>query len=148
MQQERLPHSVILIISKCFWGKMDIDGGRELKDIDRQILNELLYKVLSLFTLVKLDNFDISQYLSELSKIDPLAALKLAELLGKKSKVESDMGLSGDSRYLIRMLKAIFAEAEQSQDEQLIDRAIALQDLFLELNVYGMNDFLDKAAIN
>jgi hypothetical protein len=148
LQQERLPSSIILIISKYFWGKMDIDGGRELKNIDRQILNELLDKMLTLFKLVKLDRFDISQYLSELSKTDPLEALRLSELLGKKSKVESDMGLSSNSRYLMRTLKAIFAEAEQSQDGELIDRAIALQDLFLELNVYGMNDFLDKAATN
>ena len=146
IKQDRLPHSIVLIISKCFWGKMDIDGGKELKNIDSQILNELLSKILALFELVKLDNFDIPQYLSELSKVSPLEALKLSELLGKKSKIESDMGLSGDSRYLIMTLKAIFAEAEESQDRDLLDRAIALQDLFLELNIHGMNDFLDKAT--
>jgi Effector-associated domain 7 len=150
MQQERLPHSILLRISKCFWSKMEMDGGRELKNIDSQILNELLHKILPLFELVRLDNFDIPQYLSELSQIDPLEALKLAELLGKKAKAEVDMGLSGDSRYLIMTLKAIFAfaETEANQGMELIDRAIALQDLFLELNIYGMDDFLDKAARN
>jgi hypothetical protein len=43
-------------------------------------------------------------------------------------------------------LKEIFAEAEDSQDMSLTNRAIALQDLFLEINIHGMDDFLDKSA--
>jgi hypothetical protein len=93
----------------------------------------------------KLDNFDISQYLSELSRVDPIKTLKLSEILASKLKKEVNSYIH-DSKYLTMALKEIFAEAEDSQDMSLTNRAIALQDLFLEIDIHGMDDFLDKSA--
>jgi hypothetical protein len=146
IKDDRLPSGILVKISKCFWGEMDIDGGKDRKNIDYKILSNLLEKILSVHELAQLHVFDISQYLSELSRVNPLEALQLLELSAIRLKEEADSAWILEPKYLIMTLKEIFAEAEESQDMDLINRAINLQDLFLELNINGIDNFLDKAA--
>jgi hypothetical protein len=145
IKRNLLPQRVLLQISKCFHEKINIDNKTRSKNIEPQILSDILEKILTFCGMSKLDNFDISQYLSELSRVDPIKALKLSEILASKLKEEVNSYIH-DSKYLTMALKEIFAEAEDSQDMSLTNRAIALQDLFLEINIHGMDDFLDKSA--
>jgi hypothetical protein len=46
------------------------------------------------------------------------------------------------------VLKEILSEADETDDPELIQRAISLQDHFLRLNVYGIEELLTKAGQN
>ena len=57
-------------------------------------MNGLLEKILSVHKLAQLHVFDISQYLSELSRVNPLEALQLLELSAIRLKEEADASIS------------------------------------------------------
>ncbi len=137
VDKDRLPSGILIMISKYF---------RDEINIDCKILNNLLEKILCVQDLCQLRSFNIPQYLSKLSRVNPLDALQLLELLALKLKGEAHSAWILDSKYTIMAFKEIFAEVEDSQDIELINRAIKLQDLFLELNINDMDNFLDKAA--
>jgi hypothetical protein len=146
VDKDRLHSGILVMISQYFSKKIDIDREIDRENIDCKILSNLLEKILCIHNLAQLHSFGISQYLSKLSRVNPLEALPLLELLARKLKEEADSAWILEPKYLIMTLKEIFAEVEESQDMDLINRAIDLQDLFLELNINGIDNFLDKAA--
>jgi hypothetical protein len=144
--KDRLPSGILVMISKYFPDEIDIDEKTDRERVDYKILNDLFEKILCVHNLDQLYSFGIPQYLSKLSRVNPLDALQLLELSALKLKGEVNSAWILDSEYTIMALKEIFAEVEDSPDMELINRAINLQDLFLELNINGMDNFLDKAA--
>jgi hypothetical protein len=146
VDKDRLSSGILVMISKYFPDEIDIDKKTDRERVDYKILNNLFEKILCAHNLDQLHSFGIPQYLSKLSRVNPLDALQLLELSALKLKGEVKSAWILDSEYTIMALKEIFAEVEDKQDTELINRAINLQDLFLELNINGMNNFLDKAA--
>lgn len=49
---------------------------------------------------------------------------------------------------LVAALKEILSEADESDNSELIQRAISLQDRFLKLDVYGIEELLARAGQN
>jgi hypothetical protein len=49
---------------------------------------------------------------------------------------------------LIATLKEILSEADETDDSELIQRAINLQDRFLRLDIHGIEELLAKAGQN
>ncbi|NER46009.1 MAG: hypothetical protein F6J92_04835 [Symploca sp. SIO1A3] len=54
----------------------------------------------------------------------------------------------GNPKPLIAALNEILREADETDNSELIQRAIRLQDSFLELNVHGIEELLASAGQN
>ncbi len=92
-------------------------------------------------------NFDgILQWLSYESRRDPLSALELSEALAEKFETTINASLLWQTDPLISALNEILREADETDDRQLIQRAINLQDRFLRLGVRGIEELLNKAG--
>ena len=76
---------------------------------------------------------------------NPISTFDLVENLAEKIESEQQP-LFGDSKPLITMLNAILREADEFDDPQRIQKAIALQDRFLKLDIHGMEEMLNRAA--
>src|SRR5919202_3678642 len=68
---------------------------------------------------------------------DPLFALDVVEELTSKLEREMKPHQIWHTKPLIAALKEILSEADETDDSELIQRAINLQDRFLRLDVYG-----------
>jgi hypothetical protein len=79
---------------------------------------------------------------------DPLSAMDLVEMLAEKLDTEIKPYDIGDTQPLIAALKEILSEADETDDPNLIQRAISLQDSFLRLDIYGIEELLAKAGQN
>ena len=74
-----------------------------------------------------------------------LFVLELTEALAQKLETINASQL-WQTQPLISALNEILREADETDDPQLIQRAINLQDRFLRLGVYGMEELLDRAG--
>jgi hypothetical protein len=79
---------------------------------------------------------------------DPLSAMDLVEMLAEKLDTEMKPYHIGHTQPLIAALKEILSEADETDDPNLIQRAISLQDRFLRLDIYGIEELLAKAGQN
>jgi hypothetical protein len=79
---------------------------------------------------------------------DPLSAMNLVEMLAEKLDTEIKPYHIGHTQPLIAALKEILSEADETDDPDLIQRAISLQDSFLRLDIYGIEELLAKAGQN
>lgn len=85
---------------------------------------------------------------------DPLSALDMAEVLVEKleMKMRSRSGAGTRSHLLwrtqplIAALNEILREADETDDSELIHRAISLQDCFLRLDLHGIEELFVKAG--
>lgn len=84
-------------------------------------------------------------WLAVLSIRDPLASLELLEILADKLSAESTRRLY-EGKSLIQALNSLLREADETDDGQLINRVIGLQDRFLQLDLYGIEDFFNAAG--
>jgi hypothetical protein len=75
-----------------------------------------------------------------------LFVLELTEALAQKLETRINASQLWQTQPLISALNEILLEADETDDPQLIQRAINLQDRFLRLGVYGMEDLLDRAG--
>jgi len=81
------------------------------------------------------------------SRIDPMIALELCEsLLSKLLSFETKVRL-WHSEPLISALTTILREADESDDLELINRAVHVQDQFLLMGIDGMDKYLEEAAL-
>ncbi len=81
------------------------------------------------------------------SGIDPMIALELCEcLLSKLLSFETKVRL-WHSEPLISALTTILREADESDDIELINRAVHVQDQFLLMGIDGMDKYLEEAAL-
>jgi len=76
---------------------------------------------------------------------EPLSVLELTEALVQKLETINASQL-WQTQPLISALNQILREADQTDEPQLIQRAINLQDRFLRLGVRGMEELLDRAG--
>jgi hypothetical protein len=75
-----------------------------------------------------------------------LFVLELTEALAQKLETTINASQLWQTQPLISALNEILREADETDDPQLIQRAINLQDRFLRLGVYGMEELLDRAG--
>lgn len=139
LRQSNFPDNTLLMIDKCF----------EEEDKRIFISPDLACGfVEALSSSTRYTDFNgFLQWLSYESHRDPLFTLKLTEILAEKIE------LMGNARFsrtqpLISALNEILREADEIGEPQLIQRAINLQDQFLRLGIYGMDEFLDQAGQN
>jgi len=86
-------------------------------------------------------------WISFQSNLDPFATLELCEQLIERLTTCS-IDLHGNrSNSLISALTAILREADESNNSDLINRAVHLQDQFLMMGVNGMDKYLDEATL-
>jgi hypothetical protein len=87
------------------------------------------------------------QWLGYESRRDPLSALELTETLAEKFETIINASLRKTDP-LISALNEILREADETDDQQLIQRAINIQDRFLRLGVRGVEELLNRAGQN
>jgi len=75
-----------------------------------------------------------------------LFVLELTEALAQKLETTINASKLWQTKPLISVLNEILREADETDDPQLIQRAINLQDRFLRLGVRGMEELLDGAG--
>ena len=75
-----------------------------------------------------------------------LFVLELTEALAQKLETTINASQLWQTQPLILALNEILREADKTDDPQLIQRAINLQDRFLRLGVRGMEELLDRAG--
>ena len=75
-----------------------------------------------------------------------LSVLELTEALAQKLETTIDASQLWETQPLISALNEILREADETNNPQLIQRAINLQDRFLRLGVRGMEELLDRAG--
>lgn len=138
LRHENLSEEMIWEIDKCF--------KEETKRtvITREFAFTFL-KALSA-SARNIDFDDFLEWLGYESRRNPLFVLELIELLGEKFDTTLNPGLVWRTEPLIAALNEILREADESDDLQLIQRAINVQDRFLRLNIRGMEELLNKAG--
>lgn len=90
---------------------------------------------------------ELTDWIAYLSGRDSIAALDVCECLVEKLEitgVTTDNLLNTES--LVAALANIFREADESDDKEMILRAVRLQDHFLRMDIRGMDDFFEQAV--
>jgi hypothetical protein len=137
LSRDNLTDDILLEIEKCF--NREKNKGAIKQDLATAFLKALP----SITNGNHIDYF--LEWLSLEAHRSPLSVCDLVETLAKKIESEQQLWF-GDSKPLITMLNAILREADELDDPQLIQRAIALQDRFLRLDIHGMEEMLNSAA--
>lgn len=136
LSRDNLTDDILLEIEKCF--NREKNKGAIKQDLATAFLKALP----SVSNGNHLDYF--LEWLSLEAHRSPLSVFDLVETLAKKIESEHQPWFGG-SKPLITVLNAILREADELDDPQLIQRAIALQDSFFKLDFQGINEMLDKA---
>jgi hypothetical protein len=146
--------------SKCISGLLAVLEQENLSDnIIREIDEGFEHNKITLippkfaFALIEAlsastSEFDFQGFLKWLgykSGRNSLFVLELTEALAQKLETINASQL-WQTQPLNSALNEILREADETDDPQLIQRAINLQDRFLRLGVYGMEDLLDRAG--
>ena len=96
----------------------------------------------------KCDVSDLLEWLGYEARRDPLSALGVAEVFAEKLEKEMNPHQLWRTQALIAALNEILREADETDDPELIQRAICLQDRFLKLDVSGIEELLVRAGQN
>jgi hypothetical protein len=134
--RENLTDDTLLVIEKCF------NREKNKRVIKQDLATAFLKALPSVINVNHIDYF--LEWLSLEAHRSPLSVFDLVETLAKKNESEHQPWFAG-SKPLITVLNAILREADELDDPQLIQRAIALQDSFFKLDLQGINEMLDKA---
>ncbi|MBD2492091.1 hypothetical protein [Aulosira sp. FACHB-615] len=137
LKSENLFEEIIKLIDGCF---------EEEKKRDC-ITQQLAFAFINAIKL-PLKNAEFVGFLKWLgykSRIEPLLILELIEALAEKLKTGIDANLLWPTQPLIIALNEILREADETDEPQLIQRAIDLQDSFLKLDIQGMEELFRKA---
>jgi hypothetical protein len=94
------------------------------------------------------DIYHFLEWLGYEARRDPLFALDVVEELASKLEMEMKPYQIWHTKPLIATLKEILSEADETDDSELIQRAINLQDRFLRLDIHGIEELLAKAGQN
>ena len=92
--------------------------------------------------------FHFLEWIAWLAGRNPVSALKVCEHLSGKLSALNPPPDIWRSEPLISALSAILREADETDDEVLIRRAVRLQDKFLRLDIHGMDQFFEMAGQN
>jgi hypothetical protein len=94
-------------------------------------------------------NFDLHHlfdWIADLACRNPIAALTICEQVVSKLFTLESSHQVWRTESLISALSVILREADESDDESLIQRAVKLQDKYLQMNISGIEDFFDQAS--
>jgi len=96
----------------------------------------------------RLNLHNFLEWLGSEANRDPFSIFEVIEVLLNKLENESQVLEIWRTEPLISALNSILREADDSDDPQLIQRAINLQDRFLGLNIRGIEELLARASQN
>lgn len=90
--------------------------------------------------------YELLDWTADVAGRDPIIALGVCEqLVDKLSDLESSHEL-WRTESLISTLSSILREADETEDELLIRRAVKLQDKFLRMDIHGIDDYFMQAG--
>lgn len=89
---------------------------------------------------------DFYSWIADLADRNPVSALTICEKLMVKLSERHNTRALWRTQPLIAALSSILREADESEDELLIRRAVNLQDEFLRMDIDGIDDYFDAAG--
>lgn len=92
------------------------------------------------------DLYEFLDWIADLTGRDPVAALTVCEYLVEKLSDQESSNQLWRTEPLISALSGILREADETEDETLIHRAVNLQDRFLRMDIRGIEDFFEQAG--
>jgi ATPase family associated with various cellular activities (AAA) len=140
LRHGKLSNEVVSEIENCFAK----EANREI--IQRELALAFL-DILPTFT-EKYEIHNFLEWLSYESRRNPLSALDVAEVLVEKLEIKMQARQIWRTQPLIAALNEILREADETDEPELIQRAISLQDRFLKLDIPGIEELLTKAGQN
>lgn len=138
LSHENLSAEVISEIESCF-GK-EANRGLIQHELALAFLNSLSVSK------AKHEIHNFLEWLSYEARRIPLFTLDVAEMLAEKLETQMQSYQIWDTKPLITALNEILREADETDDSELIKRAINLQDRFLRLDIYGIEELFTKAG--
>lgn len=90
--------------------------------------------------------FTFLDWIADLAGRDPISALEICERLAKRLGEMASPYHIWHHEPLIAALSSILREADETDDDELINRAVRLQDFFLRLDMPGIDDYLNQAS--
>jgi hypothetical protein len=94
------------------------------------------------------DIYHFLKWLGDEARRKPLFALDVVEELASKLEREMKPYQIWHTKPLIAALKEILSEADETDEPELIQRAVSLQDRFLRLDIHGIEELLSRAGQN
>jgi hypothetical protein len=91
--------------------------------------------------------FMFLDWIADLAGRDPITALEICERLAEKLGEMASPYQIWHHEPLIAALSSILREADETDDNDLINRAVRLQDFFLRLDMPGIDDYLKNASL-
>lgn len=140
MQRDDLPDEIYRLLDNCF----EKEGGSV--HINREFVLAFLKLVPT--TQRSHDMHGFFEWLGHEARNNPIEALGFAEMLADKFEILENPQQVWRTEPLVAALVEIMREADESDDQALIQRVIALQDRFLKLDIRGMSDLLEEAVRN
>lgn len=138
MQRDDLPDEVYRLLDNCF----EKEGGH----VHANLEFVLAFLKFVPTTQRSHDMHGFFEWLGFKARNNPIEALGFAELLADKFELLEYPQRIWRTEPLVAALVEIMREADESDDQELIQRVIALQDRFLRLDIRGMNDLLEEAV--
>jgi hypothetical protein len=138
LNHESLSDEAVREIESCF----DKEANRGL--IRHELALALLH-ALSAST-VGYDIHDFLEWLSYEARRNPVVTLGVAEILAETLETKMRSHQIWHTQPLITALNEILREADETDDPELIKRAINLQDRFLRLDIYGIEELFNRAG--
>lgn len=138
LNHENLSDEVVREIESCF----DKEVNRGL------IRHELALAFLYAFS-ASTTGYDIHDFLEWLSyeaRRNPVFTLGVAEMLAETLETKMRSRQIWHTQPLITALNEILREADETDDPELIKRAINLQDRFLRLDIHRIEELFDRAG--
>jgi len=104
---------------------------------------------LNFLSAIDLSNFNLHSFLDWLADLagrDPVSAIDICEhLFTKLSEVDPPHRI-WHTEPIVAPLSSILREADETDDKELIRRAVLLQDQFLRMDIPGMDEYLKWAS--
>lgn len=154
---ERREHTAIChsgLINTLHHGNLSNEAIRKIETCFRdEAKRRLIQPELALAFLDRLSRADekhsirhFLEWLSHEARRDPLFTLDVAEILAEKLETKMRSHQIWHTQPLITALNEILREADETDDPELIKRAINLQDRFLRLDIHGIEELFDRAG--
>ena len=138
LSKENLSKEVIREIDNCF-----DESNRSHIQYDPSFIETFIQSLSNFRSGRDIDDF--LEWLSCEARLNPQSALKFTEMLAEKIETQGNTYRFWNAEALIMTLNEILREADETDDPELIQRAIALQDRFLRLNIRGIEEFFASA---
>jgi hypothetical protein len=137
LEYENLSYNIIREIDECF-------KHNQISLIQREFAFAFIEALPASTSELAFQGF--LKWLAYESCRNSLFVLELTEALAQKLETTINATQLWKTQPLISALNEILREADETDDPQLIQRAINLQDRFLRLGVRGMEELLDRAG--